>query len=390
MSATFYDLLKFAKTGIAAPEMTHYDKLKALAMCKAGFPVKTLSGVPPISFQSDGTPLTAWSISGNMTQTGTPTPSAPIQPEQTGDKTGNLFDVDWYSGRTGITVSNDTVSGKVDRFYNSRISLPSELIGKTVTWSVYIKRPDNQGTVRVQTADNGVYTYGNNITGEGESEVTFVVTASIRLYINYGGTGTDVVTLSKIMLNTGSSPLPYEPYGYKLPLTLAGQTQTVYLSEPLRKIGDYADKIEASGTTGTVTRRIKKRVFDGTETDWHTAGSDTALRFYTGLNGVSEITAFFCSHFSSGQVSVNGKCTITSAGNFVANNSGLATTVAEWKTWLADEYAAGTPVCVWYVLATAQTETVTVPTLTPQKGINTLTVGTTLQPSEVSITGGIK
>ena len=37
MSATFYDLLKFAKTGIAAPDMTAYDKQKALAMCGSGW-----------------------------------------------------------------------------------------------------------------------------------------------------------------------------------------------------------------------------------------------------------------------------------------------------------------------------------------------------------------
>ena len=84
MSASFYDLLKYAKTGIASPSMTEYDKLKALAMCKAGFPVKTLTGVPPISFKSDGTPLTAWSISGNMVQTGTPTQTVPITPEECG------------------------------------------------------------------------------------------------------------------------------------------------------------------------------------------------------------------------------------------------------------------------------------------------------------------
>ena len=33
MSASFYDLLKFAKTGVAAPSMTAYDKLKAQALC---------------------------------------------------------------------------------------------------------------------------------------------------------------------------------------------------------------------------------------------------------------------------------------------------------------------------------------------------------------------
>ena len=32
MMTSFYNLLKYAATGIAAPEMTAYDKLKALAM----------------------------------------------------------------------------------------------------------------------------------------------------------------------------------------------------------------------------------------------------------------------------------------------------------------------------------------------------------------------
>ena len=31
MSANFYDLMRYAKTGIAAPEMTHYDRMKAMA-----------------------------------------------------------------------------------------------------------------------------------------------------------------------------------------------------------------------------------------------------------------------------------------------------------------------------------------------------------------------
>lgn len=32
MSATFYDLMRYAKTGIAAPDMTQYDNVKACAM----------------------------------------------------------------------------------------------------------------------------------------------------------------------------------------------------------------------------------------------------------------------------------------------------------------------------------------------------------------------
>ena len=63
---------------------------------------------------------------------------------------------------------------------------------------------------------------------------------------------------------------------------------------------------------------------------------------------------------------------------------------ASFNAYLAAQYANGTPVTVWYVLANPVTEQVTLPTLTPAKGSNTLSIGTTLPPSEVSITGGIK
>ena len=289
MSASFYDLLKFAKTGIAAPFMTAYDKMKALAMCGGGkFPIDTITGVPPISFKSDGTVLTAWSISGNMTQTGTPSPQNIVMPQECGD----LVESGEHAGQ------------------------------------------------------------------------------------------------------------------YAIPITIAGQTQTVYLSEPLRKIGDFADKIEQDGT---VTRRVKKLVLTWEE-DWYIAVEETHLF------GVQELPEFdgnefvpraiaICDRYNYNSVqsgidaaTANGDFAlqhyVSPDGTIIKNNIFIKDsrfeTESDLKTYLQQQYAAGTPVTVWYVLATAQTETVTVPTLTPTKGSNTLTVGTTLAPSSVSITGGIK
>ena len=279
MSATFYDLLKFAKTGIAAPSMTHYDKMKALSMCKAGFPVKTISGVPPISFQSDGTPLTAWSITGNMTQTGTPTPTAPIQPEECGD-----------------------------------------------------------------LVESGEHT--------GE---------------------------------------------YAVPITVAGQTQTVYLSEPIRKIGDYADVASAVGTVGTATRQIKKLVLTGEETWGYGAAYNTAYAQWPDDHMYDNSDIILCSTHYAAQLQVTSSARVSDkTAAFNANDRTLYirdTTYSnstDFKAFLSEQYAASTPVTIWYVLANPVTETVTAPTITPQKGANTLTVGTTLPPSEVSITGGIK
>ena len=79
------------------------------------------------------------------------------------------------------------------------------------------------------------------------------------------------------------------------------------------------------------------------------------------------------------------------------------TTVADFKSYLASQYAAGTPVTVWYVLATDQTGIVNEPlmkigeyadTLSMEqanveiptaRGTNTLDVLTDVKPSEIYI-----
>ena len=398
MSASFYDLLKFAKTGIASPEMTHYDKLKALAMCKAGFPVKTLTGIPPISFQSDGTPLTAWSISGAMTQSSVPTPSAPITPEETGDKTAQLWDEITHAGYITSDGSTFRTNG------GTCAIIPCK---PNTTYSVNIASVKNYNRLYISTCDAMPENYSSVTTlksGAGGLTAFTVTTGADAAYLIvylYSSLGADI---SGLMVSEGSTALPYEPFGYKLPLTLAGQTQTVYLSEPLRKIGDYADKIEASGTTGT--RRIVCHVFDGTETGLYKNDNSAPTNYMYYLNvAVSPWkqapanSSVFCTHlklvgnaYSSVGITgtSNGRVFYMNFGVDIMNAQTSGNTVEGLKEYLAAQYAAGHPVTVWYVLATPTTETVTVPTLTPAKGSNTLTVGTTLQPSEVSITGGIK
>lgn len=51
---------------------------------------KELSGVPPLSFTAKGKPLTAWSITGNTVQNGTPTPENPVEVQAVGDRTGKF------------------------------------------------------------------------------------------------------------------------------------------------------------------------------------------------------------------------------------------------------------------------------------------------------------
>lgn len=76
-------------------------------------------------------------------------------------------------------------------------------------------------------------------------------------------------------------------------------------------------------------------------------------------------------------------------------------TAIEYEAWLAEQYANGTPVTIWYILATAETTAVNEPlmkigtyadtlsnatAIPTTEGANSITVDTTVQPSEFTAT----
>jgi hypothetical protein len=80
---------------------------------------------------------------------------------------------------------------------------------------------------------------------------------------------------------------------------------------------------------------------------------------------------------------------------------------AKFKQWLAAQYASGTPVTVWYVLATPETGIINEPLhkigdyadtisyaqsgveISTTKGFNTITTDTTVLPSNIEVKGVI-
>lgn len=389
MSASFYDLMKYAATGIASPDMTAYDKMRARAMT-GGYPVRTIEGVPPISFTSDGKPLTAWSIYGNGQQTGTPTPSAPVQPEFVGDKTANLVDSaivqNGYYGVNAQTYSTFTADTSY-RSFRMQLKAGTYTLRISAEESIRLLRVNNDidGAVAVQTYD---------------TPYTFTLSQDTNIYASFRNQDTtDSFTNLKIMLNLGSTALPYEPYGYKIPITTS-QTVPVYL-----------------GQTQTV-RRVRKLVLTGEEniTSSHTDIGLFNIPVTDYLKAVGVITNI-CTHYQAG-INVYGWSEVTDLtcrfyGNaapskllYIRDSS--FSTVADFKTYLSQQYANGTPVTVWYVIDTPETGIVNEPLcmvykyadelhstdagiiIPTAKGENVLTFDTDLQPSKVSITGHIK
>lgn len=388
-----YSILKASRLNpVAAPDGMTAIWAKHLMSKGGGYSQLTLTGVPPFEFYSNGDPIISLSMLGNTQQTGTPSPQSIIMPTFCGVRTGQLIPFPYKSTsgtNTGVTVevsangrikaTGRTTNGYNWYLQNASMSIPAgtytvSFVGKIA--GVNLRLRDVERAVQVA------------IVGGVVKSQTFTLSedcSDLRIYLNTGQTGTDVDCDFVAMLNTGSTALPYEPYGWAEKITCAGQTVPVYL-----------------GQTQTV-RRVKKRVFDGTEA-WDQTGGDDNPRFYTFLSDTVANSACFCSHFVDGQASLNGACDIAASKNLIINNSGLAFNAADFKAYLAAQYANGTPVTAWYVLATPQTGIVNEPlakigdyadelnieaasvAIPTSKGVNTLTVDTVLQPSSATIT----
>ena len=353
----------------------------------------TVSGTSPLNFSTIIGGISDYSISGNMTYSGTPSTSSPIYPSETGDRTGNLFDksnADIYGNSTLSSQNqwdyNPEYTGKVLR-------IPCK---SSTQYTISFNRSfDNANLYRIAVTNSDSVPISGEIGTifcstfyTGYEPITRTITTGsaakyILLQIN-AGLINDMC--DALMINTGSTALPYEPYGYKIPITCGGSTQNFYITSPLCKMGDYTDI--SSFTSNNITRKIKRLVLTGDES------FDIVESKYYRMTLPAEISDrnnFFCSHFfvgsysdgiSLGQARGGGKPSYNFFFNY-DNGSGGTTA---FKNFLTTQYSAGTPVTVWYILESPETESATIPTITTVSGANTLSIGTTLAPTNISVT----
>lgn len=350
--------------------------------------VKSITGTQtytkfPIVLRTTEQSIPTWSVKGNMVQSGTPTPTTPIAPSECGERTENLLDYStfandyWLNIDTGLPVPYGN-GGRIATITPIDVSNTNNVTFSytpTIRNTLFIYSLFDGSTLITRVAANK---NGSTIDVSGGD------TLYLCMYSNYGDV--TISDVSNAMLNVGSTAKPYEPYGCKLPVISGNTTTNIYLKEPLRKIGDYADTIAADGT---VTRRIKKIVLTGQEVDWRITGTGRIALVVSGLP-LNEVVCV-CSHYkgvfkiSYGDLN-NGECTMERSRSEWAVYDSDYNTVDSFKAFLAQQYSAGTPVTVWYVLSTPTTETITAPSIPTTSGLNTIDVATTLKPSEMSLT----
>ena len=174
-------------------------------------------------------------------------------------------------------------------------------------------------------------------------------------------------------------------------LTVVGTTETIATKADsavistatcvdLLGVGDYADEQEV--IAGNVTRKVGIKALDGTEA-WASAlyPQTNAYRIsWTGATaefGTIRYSGVWCTHFEDG-----GSASTTAPSKiFFANDLNINFPMtSDFDTrdkcvqWLADQYAAGTPVIVVYPLAESTTETTTGQDMEIADGDNTVEI----------------
>lgn len=353
---------------------------------------------------ANGQPITTYNIKGNEEHTGTPSPSNPVMPNGVGNKTANLFNVNGETDAiaASVTIINNAIkfenvpSGNTARItYSAQYAAGTYYISCVASGSNYTVRLFSDSTFTGATYNSFYGGYYRDFTTSGFStSLTFDNDFKIGFIANAAGGAT--FTISNIMLSTTEAD--YEPFGYKIPIS-SGQTalNPMYLTGQLMKIGNTVDSLVS---TGTATYNIKKLVFNGTE-NWKKSNNgyfyvENAPADYSNqtLGIVNSMWTHFVAVANSGNGSNlnNGEAcfygtqtpTVPYKETYIKYNA--ASTADDFKAFLAQEYANGTPVTVWYILATPTTESITAPSIPTTEGANTITVDTTVQPSEFSAT----
>ncbi|MBO4582690.1 MAG: hypothetical protein J5714_01355, partial [Alphaproteobacteria bacterium] len=120
----------------------------------------------------------------------------------------------------------------------------------------------------------------------------------------------------------------------------------------LRKVGDYADSYDA--TTGKITRNVGIKVLDGTENWNYTSSCFQTVITDRKIGTPIPISTHFVSATGTGASRVPDMGIGCSSANTRVwlRYDIYQGDVTQFEQFLADQYAAGTPVTIWYPLAT--------------------------------------
>ena len=187
-----------------------------------------------------------------------------VDGESVGDKTENLFDGDFLQGywayadgvwtQSSVWIATKKIPCKSSTTYTFSFNQTSRWYG--FVWfdfnGNYISTNNQQNTSSIQYRSYSAISPPN--------AAYMVIDVAGYPYYNSTILPNDI---TDFMLVENSTPLPYEPYGYKVPVTVSNGadilTTPIYLPEQIRKVGDEAEYIDYA--------EQKQHFADGTSVD---------------------------------------------------------------------------------------------------------------------------
>ena len=374
---------------------------------------KELSGIPPFTFNAIAGTLKNYHIYGNT-----------VNGESVGDRTANLFD-------NGITIENGSVNTETgaDSSYQFQKRLRTSFIG-FLSAGTYTINADGVNRVNCialyssQNSDDFIETvYGTAILPK-----SFTLNEGGYIRIAFSKTDNSDISpydISNIMLNAGSEALSYEPYGYRVPVTVTNgmdtETTNIYLPEQIKMVGDEAEYVDygqqkqhrvrknllkityaSSGATTYdgvfISNNDGILTLNGTSNNGAFVNLATAIKLPIGnyiLTGGSENLMIRFQKTFSGygyddtgagrnficpEEVTSGVCMLKLTANYTYNSVKVYPMIrkADIEDDTYEPYIADTELDV------------TFPALPTLSGTNTLSVGTEVQPSGIEIKGRIQ
>lgn len=330
-----------------------------------------------------------------------PSPYGELAIESVGDKIENLFDKNNYSYYLGYIASAR------NNLVNYNLNMMAYIPCKPNTTYTISGNGSQATTTQIaytyDTPADNVIAYGN--VQVSDTKATITTNANARYLIFYvvrdadhAYTTQDCINkanqnVTNLQIVEGTTPIDAGLFGkYKIPILVNNTPTNIYLNEPLRKIGTYADYIDFE--TQKVVRNIKKNILSTSLPNFtFTSGYDNT--YYTTFFYYAEnrsTTTFPISNYfapittGSGygpDVTRNGLSIDQSTYNiYFKIEKAIATNSAELTAWLA---TLSDPVEILYPSTVSTQESVVLPSILLNKGTNVVSVGTTINASNIWI-----
>ena len=327
-----------------------------------------------------------------------------LLPAKNSNDVAGLYDL--ISGNFYTATGGTLLEGNVVDDYELTVDGTPEVLsvggnyasGGLTGYGTYVSPTTTAGNRAYKRLDvpNGTYQFA--VDGDYEIIVQWRDPAdpsiTVQNYENLSGWITSgEVTLNKpsggygitVRRTSGTSITP-DTFDGTLYCTATPQTASV---SNLYAVGDYKDTHELIG--GVVKRNVGIKVLDGTESGWALSDSGTTHRFRgvkpSDCHTPASRAASVCTHFkyvSTGSA-VGGMFIGASQYWYFIPTDQTIDTVDEWTAWLKAQYDNGTPVIVLYPLATETTESVTAQSLRTEKGGNTISVTSEVDPVNLTV-----